>query len=181
MTTNLDAVIVSKSAPKESDVDVPVRFRQGGAEVALKVDKAGRSALMTEDKCWKAGLIVSCGNVPVGGSMIAVATLLGYFCGGGVPGGLTGALAVGIPALGVSLSGLACACVGTTIVASGCRTVYESNVKAKFELEEVVVEQPKSETTSPKPAPTAPGGWISFGRWFAGQDDATGFASESSV
>ncbi|MCY3974577.1 MAG: hypothetical protein OXF02_03420 [Simkaniaceae bacterium] len=53
--------------------------------------------------------------------------------------------------------------------------------RATPELEEVVVEQPKCESPSPEPVPTAPAWWNPFGGFFAKPNGATESVDESSV
>ena len=137
MTTQLYTTITSTSVSKESDVDAPVRFPKGEAEVARKADKVGCVACMRENKCLVTGLITACVDLPIGTSATIVAGAIGGFSGEGLTGIGIGLALVGTAALGVSLGALACTFADpeARAICCGC---CKSKVKEKPELEEIV-------------------------------------------
>ena len=171
MSTTLDATVISGPVSKESDVDAPVSFPAKETEVVRKADKASRELFYgeglsyAEQKAFRRRGFISMGVVVGGGvamSAVALAATLGA-----VYGGVTG-LALGTSIPPVLFAGGACGIcfyiygprsgrvVCKNIFKEDCGCIERCQVKrskreASPELEEVVTEQPKSESPSPEP------------------------------
>ncbi|MCY3975129.1 MAG: hypothetical protein OXF02_06285 [Simkaniaceae bacterium] len=174
MATNLDATIISGSAPKRSDctdVGAPVRFPEKGAETVRKADKVGCRAFVTTHKCLTAGCVVNTANALVGAPIsIAVG-----FSGAG----LLATMLIGVPLIGVGLGGCVCGLVGPRLHAVCCGSERPKEKTTK--PEEVIIIQPESPSPSPEPAPTVSGWSMPFGGPFNRQEEETEFTGESTV
>ncbi|MCY3975023.1 MAG: hypothetical protein OXF02_05715 [Simkaniaceae bacterium] len=179
MSITLDATITSQPVSKESDVDAPVRFPKKETEVARKADKVGCyevfQRLSMVDKV-NLTLVNSSGVIGIPCTITAVVL-------GGVFGGPVVAVGAGfstlLPFFGLAVGG----CVFTfreNIKDCRCCRSELPKVKAIPELEEVVIEQPKSKPPSPEPEP-AKEGWWNLSSWFASPSETDESVDESPV
>ncbi|MCY3974820.1 MAG: hypothetical protein OXF02_04665, partial [Simkaniaceae bacterium] len=174
-------------------VDAPVRFPKKETEVARKAEKWSREVL-DRGKCASPSALdrrvdnISLGFV-AGACVLAPVGIATAGTFGAIYGGATGlALGVSLPfSLGVGVILGACFCSFCATRGSreyskesltkncGCIErcrVKRSREKTKADLEEVVTEQPKSESPSSEPEP-AERGWFGFSGWFAEPSEET--------
>ncbi|MCY3974580.1 MAG: hypothetical protein OXF02_03435 [Simkaniaceae bacterium] len=174
MATQFDATIVSDRL--ERGADASVSFPAKDTKVVRKGDGVSREVFgrtSSEDmeyKSLKRSAIAT--GIAVAGGVLGVPSVVVAGTLGAVCGGVTG-LALGTCFTAVPTMGVVCGAFSCVVCSRGRREVYKELFAKNYgcmercrdkrskegttpELEEVVVEQPKSESPSPEPAPTTP-------------------------